>query len=382
MNARTSFIGFIMSFAALVAAADWPCFRGPNHNGIAQMAFEPLPEAKELWRANIGDGRWGGAVVANGKVYANGGDHDRGLWCLDARSGKKLWQLATAPTHSTPTAHAGRVYCIDDERIVHCVDGESGKVIWKTDPLPKSLGPRFWGHVGSPRIWQGLVLLNVGYGTALDAKTGKTVWHAPGKSGLATPVIFPYRGKPAVAIFGGDAVVASDARTGKEHWRIPWKTNEEVNACSPTFLAGNSKVYITSDYGLGRALFDISGEQPKELWNHGSGTVYSSPAYLNDTLYAFTRGSGFGKVDLASGKKTSRAGNNGSAVIVLGDWFLQLTSSGRLRVGKMTAEGYEESHVLTVGQGDTWNVPAYWQGKIYVRNKTGELRCSQISSTN
>ena len=174
-------------------------------------------------------------------------------------------------------------------------------------------------------------------------------------------------------------MVAREASGGKELWRIPWKTNEEVNACDPTFVSNDSQVYITSQYGFGRSLFDVSGPAPKELWSHGSGIVFSSPVYVKGKLYAFNNGAGFGEVDLGTGKKISRAGDNGSSVIVLGEWFLQVTSGGRLRVGKMVADGYAESHAYAVGAGETWNAPAYWDGKLFLRNKKGDVFCSQIS---
>jgi len=205
MIARNLQLSLSIALLAFVSQADWPCFRGPNHIGIADLAYEPLPAVKALWKANVGEGRWGGVIVANGKVYVNGGQskEQAGLWCLDAETGKTLWHTKMEPTHSTPTAHKGRVYYLGDDRVLHCVDGRSGEIVWKQGPLPKSLGPRFWGHVGSPRVWKDLVIVNVGYGTALSQETGEVVWHAAGKSGLATPVIFSHRGKTAVAIFGG-----------------------------------------------------------------------------------------------------------------------------------------------------------------------------------
>ncbi|MHC4417884.1 MAG: hypothetical protein ACYSU6_04775 [Planctomycetota bacterium] len=57
------------------AGADWPNFRGPNHNGISN---EPLvlgrePNVEHLWGKNIGVGCSSVAVV-DGRVYTTTGE--------------------------------------------------------------------------------------------------------------------------------------------------------------------------------------------------------------------------------------------------------------------------------------------------------------------
>ena len=46
------------SFSATkIMGADWPCFRGPNHNGISTEAISwPKGDPKQVWKINVGIG--------------------------------------------------------------------------------------------------------------------------------------------------------------------------------------------------------------------------------------------------------------------------------------------------------------------------------------
>ena len=137
--------------------------------------------------------------------------------------------------------------------------------------------------------------------------------------GLATPVRFEYHGKEAVAIFAGERLLARELKTGEELWSIPWKTKSGVNACDPLFMDDDSKVYVSSRYGLGRTLYDISGDEPKSLWSGPTGSTYSSSVYLDSRLYTLE---GFlAEVDPDTGKRVTR-GPSGYSVLVVGGHFV------------------------------------------------------------
>lgn len=69
-----------------------------------------------------------------------------------------------------------------------------------------------------------------------------------------------------------------------------------MNAADPLFIDKDSKVFVSSDYGLGRALYDVSGDEPKKLWfytqtqEHG-GHTWASAVATDGVIYGFTRGS-------------------------------------------------------------------------------------------
>ena len=58
--------------------------------------------------------------------------------------------------------------------------------------------------------------------------------------------------------------------------------------------------------------------------------------------------------------------------------FIVLNGDGEIRIGKMLNDKFSESMRARVIDGQTWNVPAYADGRLYIRNHEGVLVCVQI----
>ncbi len=87
------------SQAQKMAANGWTNWRGPNQNGTSPetgLPTEIKPGGKnQLWTYKI-RGR-SAPIIANGRVYAwayegDGADLQEVLLCLDAETGKKIWE--------------------------------------------------------------------------------------------------------------------------------------------------------------------------------------------------------------------------------------------------------------------------------------------------
>ena len=363
---------------AFQASADSPSFRGPNHNGIIEVRLKLLEEPREIWKVeNLGEGFRGAPAVVGDRLYINGGRIARAepfLYCLNANTGKEIWKSRAGRTHSTPVVHKDKIYVQDNDLNVKCFKATNGEEVWSVK-MPASTENRGWGHSGSPRVWKDLLIVNYGNGVALELESGEVVWQHEGFAGLATPVIFTFRDKPAVAIFCGDRLIARDARSGNQLWSIPWVTKHGVNACDPLFLDNDSKLYLSSRYGLGRTLYDVSSGTPKEIWSGSSGATYSSSILLNDKLY--TLDGSLGRLELESGKRVAR-GPSGHSMLVVDNKFIVLGGAGELRIGTMDNDEFNELMRANVAEGQTWNVPAYSDGRLFVRNHEGVLVCVKI----
>lgn len=372
---------FLIECSAI--ADDWPCFRGPNRNGvISGQNFTLNEEPERIWKTNVGKGNGGSAIVGD-KLYVLGRNGDRQLHCLNAQTGEKIWVTSFEgwSTDSTPAVADGKVYVLastNDPNAI-CFDAETGDELWKT-PLPKNTGQRHYNHAGSPLIADDLVVFNAGTGAAVNRKTGELIWEADGLPGLATPVLFQHQRKPAVAIFCGDKLVGRDLETGDEIWTIPWKTNLAVNACDPIFFDNDAKVFVCSDYGLGRALYDLSGSSPTELWNHpkqGSGHAFSSGFYLNGKVHAFVRD--LHQISEADGERGLKAGGSGSALVV-DDTLIFVSEGGEMVAGKLKADSFEEEARTQLLGGHSKNAPSFANGNLFVRNEDGDVACFRIGS--
>src|SRR6267142_2413739 len=178
-----------------VRAGDWPQFRGPGGNGVAQEDKAPLhwgPTNNVRWKATLPGPGNSSPIVSHGRVFvtcAEDSGKKRNLYCFDRRTGKELWVRTVEfprvePTHqsnpycgSTPAADGARVVVWHGSAGVFCYNFD-GKELWKTD-----LGEvrNEWGYGSSPILHRGKVMLNFGPGdraflAALDLKTGKLLW--------------------------------------------------------------------------------------------------------------------------------------------------------------------------------------------------------------
>ena len=106
-------------------------------------------------------------AVVNGKLYIGSDDHN--LYCLDAYTGKKIWNLTTGYwVGASPAVVGDRVYTGADDGNFYCLDAGTGQQIWKT-----SAGGLF-DHIMMPQELQSrsspIIVGDRLYAGALDGK--------------------------------------------------------------------------------------------------------------------------------------------------------------------------------------------------------------------
>ena len=72
-------------------AADWPQWRGPNHDGVTteHSGWDGRTwNITERWQVEVGAGMGASPIIVEGKVYVMGRFEDKdSLWCLDVATG-------------------------------------------------------------------------------------------------------------------------------------------------------------------------------------------------------------------------------------------------------------------------------------------------------
>jgi outer membrane protein assembly factor BamB len=190
---------------------------------------------KEAERRTMKEG-FSNPVFADGRIYFGEGFHQDSnckLYCLDAKTGNKLWEFQTGShTESTPVVVGGRVYFGAGDDGVYCVDAVKGTKIWQfpvgdraktlhlhVDSTPAVAGKRV--YVG------GGIDEETGAGdgaiACLDADTGKELWVHPTpkwmvKRGETELRPLPAWGSPVVdgkqVFFGlGNGRITEDSKT-------------------------------------------------------------------------------------------------------------------------------------------------------------------------
>lgn len=395
---KTKSLSVVVVFAMTLAAygADWPHWRGNDYDGISKEAdFNPaaLNAPKILWKAEVGIG-YSAVSVADGRAYTMGNVNKNTdvVFCFDAVSGEPKWKYEYSeplePKYyeggcsATPTVAGGKVYTISKSGKVFCLDAATGTVVWQKKLDYKAPS---WGFAGSAVVLEEKCVFNVGAsGIALNKDTGEFIWKSDNReSGYATPVPFEYKGTACVAIFGFNSVMAVQKSDGKLLWSYPWKMSPEVNAADP--IIWNEQVFLTSGYGRGCGLADVSGAEPAKVYeNKNMESQMSGPVLIDGHLYGIDDKQ-LVCLDWKTGEQkwVEKAPGKG-AVSAVGNKLLVMHESGKLSIAEASPEGYKELAAAKIVEGKGWTMPIYANGRIYVRdmvkNKPGTLVCIDMKN--
>lgn len=378
----------VVAWALSGGAADWPRWRGPQFNGISPESDWrtqwPAGGPPVLWKAQVGIG-YASLSVSQGRLYTMGNTEETdSIYCLDAATGRELWRHSYACSSKdpngypgprcTPTVDGERVYAVSRQGHFFCLESATGKVIWSKD-FPRDYGAKVptWGFAGSPLIEGEAVIVEVGgAGTsvmAFDKRTGRELWRAGEDAiGYSSIVPFDHRGERSLAIFNAAGLVGRRAADGRELWRYPWKTSWDVNAATP--LVADGKVFISSGYNKGCALLDLSGAEPRVVWEHRRMRNHVATCVLwQGHLYGFDENQ-LKCLDWTTGEEkwADRRYGKGSLVLA-GSHLIVYSDRGRVAVVKPSPDELIEiaSHQVLEGK-DTWAVPVLANGRLYCRS--------------
>src|SRR4051794_19825380 len=210
----------VLALPSAARAGDWPQFRGPGGAGIAAGPVLPpdtwAPKQNVAWKYEVPGHGWSCPIAVGGKVFVTScvtdakaappktgyyapkdtktheGEHRWTVFCLDAATGRVLWERvahAGRPKHpihvkasyasETPVSDGERVYAYFGNVGLFCYD-LAGTPLWSRswDVVPTQLD---WGTGASPVLHRGrLYLVNdnekQSFIVAVDAATGKDVW--------------------------------------------------------------------------------------------------------------------------------------------------------------------------------------------------------------
>ena len=180
--------------------------------------------------------------------------------CLDAASGKTLWEKTardgrpTIPTHRNNT-YASETPATDGERVVayfgmtgvYCYDF-AGNLLWTRDlgTHPTMFG---WGTGSSPILFGDKVYIQcdndeASFLVALDKKTGKDVWRVDRdeQTNWSTPYIWKNKNRTELVTAGGSKFRSYDPESGKLLWSM---TGSGRTATTPV---GNADLLYVDSY--------------------------------------------------------------------------------------------------------------------------------------
>ena len=253
-NHTLTFTAILLLSLPSLFAANWPGWRndGSGHSTEKTAPLKWSATENIRWRTPLPERGNSSPIVWGDKVFVtqNVGDQ-RSVIACDRITGKVLWQQGVTYTEkedshetnpfcsATPVTDGQRVVATFGSAGVHTFD-VNGKKLWSRD---LGVQKHQWGYGSSPVLHGDRCILYFGPGprsflTALDLKTGKTVWQveAPeshpaerfdgfaGKSSgvigsWSTPLLFKTPARDEVVMTFANEMRSFDPKTGRELWK-------------------------------------------------------------------------------------------------------------------------------------------------------------------
>ena len=390
----------VISFAGLLtlglAFADWPNFRGPNHDGISAetgLKKEWSAAPKTVWETKVGDSFSGLSIVGDRLYTCGTAAKKQTVVCLDANTGKQIWQTPIEDAYAemqggngaraTPTISDGKVYVLGARGRMVCLKADEGGLVWEK----KYTGMPQWGYSGSVLVDGGMAIVSAGGNDgallAYDKNDGKEIWKfGDDRVGYATPYPFTFEGERYIVGFTGKKASVVSAATGKLAWETAWKTDWDVNAAAPIYHNGH--LFLSSGYDTGSALFKLSKNGDKLEGNSVWGEIkkvllskFQSAVLVDGHSYCSDQRK-LACVEFMTGKEVWKEPRIKDSTIVAaeGHLFLQC-ENGEFQILPATPQGYKPIGKFKAFGGLWWTVPTLNNGKLYSRD-TGTIKCFSL----
>ena len=383
---------------------DYPQFLGPNRNAVItniKLNTDWKNNPPELvWRQPVGAGWSGFAVVGDSAITQEQEDEWEKVVCYDLHSGKEKWThrdkaryytaLGQLGPRATPTIDGDRVYTVGGTGILNCLDFETGKQIWSTNIFEENgAAAPPWGVSVSPLVLDELVIVSAGGAVAYYKGTGEIAWTGQRiQSAYSSPVLLTLAGTEQVVLFDDGLVTSHEPTTGKLLWKHPWTAAGVECVAQPTPLPGD-KLLVSTAYGIGAKLFQISKSNPSEKFNVNKFNVnllwettylkakFTTIIYYEGYLYGLDDGI-FVCIDPSDGTRQWKRGRYGHGqTLLISDVLLVLTESGEIVLLEPNPEVHKELARFPALTGQTWNNPALTGNYLLVRNNR-EAACYRL----
>lgn len=396
----------IVAIAPIVAAQDWPQWRGPSRDGVVSAAATPKvwpASLQRVWRVEVGEG-YSSPVVAGGRAFVHSRrDPDEIVTAIDLETGAFVWQqtypaaftknqyatsMAKGP-NSTPLVAAGRIFTLGATGVLSAWNAESGALVWRKDySAGVDTSKLFCGTAMSPIVEGGNLIVQVGSDVhggrviALDPATGADRWTWRGAGpGYASPIVFTAAAVRQIVTLTDSSIVGIEAKTGASLWSVPFPDEWHENIVTPIWTGTHLIVSGTRQgihaYAIGLA----SGNWQVNLaWKNADAPMYlSTPVFADGTLYGLSakRKGQFVAIDAATGAvRWATEGREGdqASVLLTPTRVLFLTNGGDLTVARRTPDRFEAERKYHVADKETWAVPVVLPDGLVVRDATGLLR--------
>jgi outer membrane protein assembly factor BamB len=374
-----------------LAATDWPWWRGPTRDGIAQADQQPPLTWSEtenvLWKTKVpGRGHASPTIVGNRIFLATADEQQetQTLLCYDRQTGESLWSLnvhsggfdrrghqKSSQASATVACDGERVFAnfLHDGAIYTTALDLDGRQVWQTKISD------FTTHQGfgsSPAIYQSLVIVSAdnkagGVVAALDRRTGEIVWkqERPEQPNYTSPIVLTVAGRDQVLLSGCDHVSSFDPLSGKRLWEIEGSTTE----CVGTIVSDGQRVFCSGGYPKKLTVAVRADGSGTVDWQNETRTYVPSMLVDHGDLYTVTdAGIAFcWKSDTGEELWKARLGGTfNTSPVLVGDKIFATDQGGKTYIFKASPKAYELIGENQLGD-EVYATPVFCASRIYMR---------------
>ena len=373
----------LMSVGLLAAAScgtvcgeDWPQFRGPNCSGLSKSTAA-LPakfsvDKNVLWSSKLGDGI-GCPVVASGHVFTSSmiDDHTIGLAAFDAVTGRQLWQRqwptgdlvdvhkTNSHAATTPAADADRVYFYFSTLGMRALDASTGKDVWH-QKLPTPYFVFKWGPAMSPVLYKNMLLfvqdddLNPAF-YAFDKTSGKVLWkddRSDQAVNYSHPIVCHTPRGDEIVVAGTGMLIGYAPDSG----RRLWFARALLRNIKTTPVSQNGVIYVSLQSGGIANQWLATADQSDTGNKDGKLTKAEMQAFVGKV-----------KIPAAFFQKTfDRGDKNGDGQLEGRELDVAFLHPDNFAGARFNAEEAADEYVLAVrggGRGDVTDTHLLWKHK-------------------
>jgi outer membrane protein assembly factor BamB len=397
---------FVGSGQQLLAADNWPQWRGPLGNGVAADGDYPVEfsdEAGVLWKAPLpGSGSstpavWGDRIFVTCDI--NGKD---GVLCFDM-NGNELWRKElgqgvagkhrnASGSNPSPATDGKCVVSYFKSGEVACHDIEGNKK-WRINLQERNGENTLWWDLGtSPLLAGDKVVIAViqdgdSYLTALDLKTGSEVWKQTRKyktekesdQSYSTPQIVKIDGQDVIVTWGANHLTGHELATGKPLWECGGFNPQNEGYWRTIASVAISDGFALVPYGRGKFLAGVrlggQGDITKSnrLWEKsGTGSDVPTAVARDGKAYLLTDLGGLVCIDIQSGDEVWTAAlpkNRNkyySSPVLAGDKLYCAREDGVVYVGRVSDAGFTQLAENDMGE-QVIAMPVPIRGGVLIR---------------
>ena len=401
---------WLTGMAVTGLAADWPQYRGPNHNAISPERIRTDwtgSVTNPVWIVHLTNGLTS-LTIRDGRVFTQvqrttNGENKEFCLALDAATGTELWATevddASYPhfgvgstddgPRSTPGVDGDSVYVLTSYLKLYRLEATNGAVIWSTNLLDGFGGTVIdWQNAASPVFEDGLIHLNANCGTstlmAFRTEDGTLEWRSEDERMThSTPVLATIHGVRQLVFATQSGLVSLNPQTGERIWKFPYPFPYIISlAPSPTVY--EDTVYLSAFYTMGAVAAQIiqsnSTQVAVQRWrNSNQESHWSTPVCYQGALFGqFTPDNANAElrcIDLATGAtRWAQAGFGRGGVLLADTNLIMITERGDLVLADASTNAYVERGRFqaipnyVIGGNKCWNALALSDGQLYVRS--------------